>query len=514
MALRFSITGATDGLGAGDASGQLFNAGLSVVTYVVSVLTDPAQNTASCSFSVTIADAEAPDIQCGAGTFLENDPGACSKLIADNTYDPVASDNCPGVIAMAHNYAPGPNPATLAGALFPVGTTPVLWTATDTAGNQSTCVQQVIIQDTEDPVFLNCPVQMVMVGNDPDQCEAKVNWSPPAAVDNCGVPAVMQTGGPVSGSVIPVNTLPLTITYTATDAEGNTSICTFEVLVVDTQNPELDDDILLPGNMTVECDAVPAPFVLTTDDVHDNCTPAAQLVIAYTQVRTDGSCGNNYVLTRTWTITDAAGNKRTHVQKITVRDTTKPVANCKAVTVTLDKSGNATITAAQVNNGSTDNCTAAANLTLSVTPSTFDCSKLGANTVTLTVTDQCGNSSTCTATVTVQQGIGSCTPQFSAATTCMNNATPAGNDGQFLDVITVKAISGQTWTLTANPGLFSTNSAAPPIAPAGLPAGTAFTMGSADGLDNDGAARWTPGLLAAWWFPRLISRWCAPPTPT
>ncbi|MCC6972187.1 MAG: hypothetical protein IT434_18395, partial [Phycisphaerales bacterium] len=205
----------------------------------------------------------------------------------------------------------------------------------------------------------------------------------------------------------------------------------------------------------------------------------------FTEVRTNGNCPFNYVLTRTWTITDAAGNQRIHVQKVTVRDTKAPVAICKAATVTLDKFGNATITAADVNNGSTDNCTAQANLTLSVSPSAFTCANLGANVVTLTVTDQCGNASTCTAIVTVQEGIGACTPQFSVKTTCMNNATDLDN-GQFMDVITVRAVAGQTWTLTTNTGLFATTSAAPPAAPTALTNGTALVMGSADGIDNDG----------------------------
>ncbi len=59
----------------------------------------------------------------------------------------------------------------------------------------------------------------------------------------------------------------------------------------------------------------------------------------------------------------------------------------KDATVTLDAAGNATITAAQVYRGTaTDNCTPTANLTVSVSPSSFTCANVGANPVTLTVT--------------------------------------------------------------------------------------------------------------------------------
>jgi len=70
-------------------------------------------------------------------------------------------------------------------------------------------------------------------------------------------------------------------------------------------------------------------------------------------------------------------------------------------TVQLDANGAATITAAQVNNGSTDNCTADNALDLSIDVSSFDCTNIGANTVELTVIDESGNESTCTTTVTV-----------------------------------------------------------------------------------------------------------------
>ena len=66
--------------------------------------------------------------------------------------------------------------------------------------------------------------------------------------------------------------------------------------------------------------------------------------------------------------------------------------------VALDATGNAVITAADVDDGST----ACGVAILSVSPSSFDCDDIGTNTVTLTVTDDNGNSDTATATVTVQ----------------------------------------------------------------------------------------------------------------
>ena len=54
-----------------------------------------------------------------------------------------------------------------------------------------------------------------------------------------------------------------------------------------------------------------------------------EVVITYAgEVRLDGNCENNYVLIRSWTATDCAGQTRTREQIIEVSDTTPPVLEC------------------------------------------------------------------------------------------------------------------------------------------------------------------------------------------
>jgi hypothetical protein len=79
-------------------------------------------------------------------------------------------------------------------------------------------------------------------------------------------------------------------------------------------------------------------------------------------------------------------------------DTTPPQAVTKDVKVELDEFGNATITPADINDGSSDNCGIEI---MSLSQSNFTTADLGANTVSLTVTDYDGNSHSETATVTV-----------------------------------------------------------------------------------------------------------------
>jgi len=106
------------------------------------------------------------------------------------------------------------------------------------------------------------------------------------------------------------------------------------------------------------------------------------------------------VTTVTLSVTDSDGNTSTCDFTVTVIDNELPVAVCQDITVDLDPvTGMATITAADIDNGSTDNCGIAS---MSLDVSSFDCSMTGANTVVMTVTDDSGNISTCTSTVTVQ----------------------------------------------------------------------------------------------------------------
>ncbi len=441
---------------------------------------DDCGNETSVQQIITVNDDVAPTLTCPAPLTAQCSPAEqppYANLTEFETAGGTASDNC------------GLNVNSF-GLLSEVANGNVYtrtYRVIDQCGNSGTCTQTVTVEDTEPPVFLNCPVGPLVFGNDPDMCWAKVNWPQPVAVDNCSIPTVVQTSGPTSGTIVNVGTY--TVTFVATDAMGNTSICSFDVMVMDTQNPELDADILMPGDVTVECDNVPAPFVLTNNDVHDNCTAPEDLVITFTEVRTDGNCPFNYTLTRTWKVTDEAGKMFVHTQIVTVRDTKAPTAICQNATVTLDKAGNATVTPGQINNGSFDNCSLPENLTFSVSPNSFTCANLGDNVVTLTVTDECGNSATCTAIVTVVEGIAPCTPEYAVVTTCMGmggmgNATTLEN-GQFMDLITVKSLAMQTWTLTANTGFYSLSSPAPPGAPIALTVGTTFTAGTDDDIDND-----------------------------
>jgi hypothetical protein len=122
---------------AGLPSGSVFPTGTTVNTFEV---TDSSGNESSCSFTVTVKDAEAPTITCPENIVASNNPDTCSR--SNVVFEATASDNCPGV-TVAYSIAPG--------STFPVGVTPVTVTATDSSGNQTSCTFTVTINLTENP---------------------------------------------------------------------------------------------------------------------------------------------------------------------------------------------------------------------------------------------------------------------------------------------------------------------------------------------------------------------------
>ncbi|HQK68747.1 MAG TPA: hypothetical protein PLL94_11430, partial [Bacteroidales bacterium] len=80
-----------------------------------------------------------------------------------------------------------------------------------------------------------------------------------------------------------------------------------------------------------------------------------------------------------------------------------PVAICKSITVQLGPGGTVTITGADINGGSYDPDGTITSMV--ATPSSFNCSNIGANNVILTVTDNTGMVSSCVATVIVRDNL-------------------------------------------------------------------------------------------------------------
>jgi alpha-tubulin suppressor-like RCC1 family protein len=224
-----------------------------------------------------------------------------------------------------------------------------------------------------------------------------LNGAPPVAISgpNAGEFTVNQ---PTVTSVLPGGTATFSVVFhpgviglcTATLSITN-SDCTatpyeFAIQGEGAAPPPLE--LACAGNKIVKCDQV-----WTFDPpVATNACGAAGVTLTVVNTTTNGSCPKTVI--RTWLATDACGNTATCSQTVTVVDTTPPVLTC-ATNKTVQCS------TAWIFDAPTASDACSTNVTISI----FNTVTNGICPLVITrawlATDPCGNTSTCSQTVTV-----------------------------------------------------------------------------------------------------------------
>jgi hypothetical protein len=297
---------------------------------------------------------------------------------------PNIGGNCTGVTVT--NDAPSS---------YPVGTTFVTWTVTDSVGDTASCQQKVTVKDKEPPI-VSCPSD-ISVNTAPGTCSAVVTYNP-TATDNCA--GVQVTASPVSGSTFAVGTT--TVMVTATDASGNTATCSFKVIVKDNEAPQ----IKCPDNITVNNDAGKCSAVVTfSATATDNCAGIG--TITYSQNSgTAFPVGTTHV---TATVSDAAGNMANCGFDVTVKDNEAPQIKCPQ-NITQDSDPNSCGAVVTYTATVSDNCDGASD-EVTFSPKSGSMFPVGATTVTATAHDAAGNTASCMFTVTVNAPAAPCDNQ-------------------------------------------------------------------------------------------------------
>lgn len=284
-------------------------------TSVVFTVTDGSGNQATCTVQITVLDNEGPATTCAQNTSFEDmaDGNAdCQHTIANDALDPSTMDECGNVVSITHNYGPAPNNTTLAGATFPLGSTPVVFTAVDDEGNESTCTVVITVVDSIDPSF-TCAADATVVDNidGEDDCQYTVDGSeldPINISDNCGVDGLTiihnyadaPSNTTLEDAVFPVGG-PYTITWTVTDMSNNSSECTVDVIVIDNTAPECVDQGTI--DLTVGTDGL----VITTDLLTTQYTDACG-VASVTFNPSELSCDQEGIVDVVATVTDVNNN--------------------------------------------------------------------------------------------------------------------------------------------------------------------------------------------------------------
>jgi gliding motility-associated-like protein len=434
--LTWTMTGATVASSAATGINQVgtytFNTGVTTVTYIVK---DAAGNQATCLFTVTITDNILPTITCPVNISQNDDAGAChasvivpNALIADNCSVASLTWTMTGA-TVASSAATGIN--QVGTYTFNTGVTTVTYTVKDAAGNQATCLFTVTITDNILPT-ITCPSNIVHTA-DAGICSYSVSIPIPDASDNCGVSTIVGTRNDLLPLTNPYPVGVTTIHWVVTDVNGNNNSCDQTVTISDNEAPAIS----CPANIIVSCEGDTTPASTGTATASDNCTPAINIIIRYSDVSTYSADPSNvlhynYTISRIWGATDIAGNFSECIQTITVHDITAPVVTCPAdVTISCEAdnspAGTGTATA-------TDICTPVANIaitfsdlsTYSSDPSNVLHYNYSINRI-WKATDVAGNFSVCTQTITVHDITNPViTCPANVTISCEADNTPAG----------------------------------------------------------------------------------------
>ena len=294
------------GLVCSPQSGTTFALGQTVITCTATDVTATAiPESTTASATVTVVDTTPPTLSLPGSFAVEaTGPGGATVV-----YSASANDLVDGSIAPSCDHP--------SGGTFPIGSTTVTCTATDSSSNTASGSFDVTVRDTTPPV-VTVPASITVEATGPSG--ATVSYSGASATDAVSG-SLTPTCLPGSGGTFPLGTT--AVKCTATDGAGNTGSNSFNVTVQDTTPPVLT----VPGPITLEATgpggaAVTYSGVSATDTVSGNLTPSC--------VPASGSIFPVGTTTVDCTATDGSGNSVSKSFTVTVRDTTPPILTLPA----------------------------------------------------------------------------------------------------------------------------------------------------------------------------------------
>ena len=354
--------------------------------------TDSAGNTATQTMTITVSDQSKPVLTTpdnitvsatnNAGTAKSNT--AIQAFLASAT----ATDNVDTQVSVTNDA-----PAT-----FPLGTTTVTFTATDTAGNTDTTQATITIADENAPT-LTAPASITVAATDASgtaqtnsAIQAFLNGA--SATDNVTTELSITHNAP---TVFPLGVT--TVIFSVSDGQ-NTTTAQATVTVTDQGQPSISAQ----GGVVAATDANGVAKTAAAVQALLNAVTASDAIDGVLTVVNNApatlSLGANTI---TLTATDSAGNTATQTMTITVSDQSKPVLTTPDnITVSATNNAgtaksNTAIQAFLASATATDNVDTQVSVTNDA-PATFP---LGTTTVTFTATDTAGNTDTTQATITI-----------------------------------------------------------------------------------------------------------------
>ncbi|GAB4261094.1 MAG: hypothetical protein Kow0027_28630 [Saprospiraceae bacterium] len=280
------------------------------------------------------------------------------------------------------------------------------WKATDECGNSAYCVQKMGIGYVEPHIY--CPYDAIV------SCEMDPSPDITGSLSILGVCTSefeVFYQDDLTGLTECNGTGDLLRTWSLTTALGDSVACQQIITIIDETPPS----ITCPPTTTAACSGTPDPDPTTTGfpEGEDNCS--MDLNFDYTD---DASGVTNCEgdLVRTWTATDECGNSSTCEQTITMEPSVAPEITCPAtMTVECNVVPDPTVTGEAAATFHCGDPTAGSLVYEDDDSGLGGCNGTGTLIRTWTATDDCGNSSSCTQSIAVEDN----TPPV---VTCPGNA--------------------------------------------------------------------------------------------
>lgn len=173
-------------------------------------------------------------------------------------------------------------------------------------------------------------------------------------------------------------------------------------------------------NIGLDMMLVPNTAAINPFDVYDSESSTTEAPIWKVQLAPKTfTCADIPTTTIQLNVTDILGRVGSCTANVTVTESQPPTPVCNNITVQLNNAGTYTLTAADraaLSAGSSDNCTPAGSLVVTVLPNTFTCAQAGQSVnVTVKVADAIGNEASCVAQVAVQDSLPPVPPASPAA---------------------------------------------------------------------------------------------------